>query len=125
MPDPTGLSAAPLFDLDFALRRHGDMEIVRMLLPLCVRSLQQALGLLDNTVTAPLARADALHKLRGGAMELGLERLVQAAQAYETACRTDGHDPQIADAHDLFMPVLKDTLAALQASQLSPGQRTS
>ena len=125
MQYPPDLSAAPLFDLDFALRRHGDMEVVRMLLPIGIRSLQQALEMLDNTVTAPLTRAEVLHKLRGSAMELGLERLVQATREYETVCRTDGNDPRIADAHDLFMPVLTHTLAALRATHLPPGQHKS
>ena len=125
MQYPPDLSASTLFDLDFAMRRHGGMEIVHMLVPIGIRTLQQALGMLDNTVTAPLTRAEVLHGLRGSAMELGLNRLVQVTRAYEAVCRADTNDPQIADAHDVFMPVLTDTLAALQASQLASGQRTS
>ncbi len=125
MQYPPDLRESPLFNLDFAVKRHGDMEIVRMLVPIGIRALQQALGMLGNTVTAPLTRADLLHKLRGSAMELGLDRLVQATRAYEAVCRTDGNDPQLAEAHNFFTPVLCDTLAALQTSHLSSGQRTS
>jgi len=125
MQYPPGLSTAPLFDLDFAVRRHGDMEIVRLLVPIGVESLQQARGLLDDTVTVAPARAQVLHKLRGSAMELGLERLVRATRDYESVCRVGSNEPQIADAHRQFMPVLMDTLRALQAGGMPSGQPTS
>ena len=79
--------SAPALDLAYALARHGSEDVLRLLAPMALRTIARTRAALQSADETPLARADALHKMRGNALEIGLLPLAESTRPLELALR--------------------------------------
>ncbi|MFM8609580.1 MAG: hypothetical protein ACKOCJ_03830 [Burkholderiaceae bacterium] len=104
---------APALDLAYALARHGSEDVLRLLAPLALKTMTRTRAVLQSADATPLERADALHKMRGNALEVGLMPLAESTRPLELALRGQTAAPlDTLSAHCLAC--MTDAEAALQ-----------
>ena len=77
----------PTFDRDAALARHGDEAVLRLLAPLAIKTIHRTRQQLLSADASHTQRAEALHKMRGNALEMSLLALAESTRPLELVLR--------------------------------------
>lgn len=112
----------PAFDLDYALARHGDASVLRLLAPMALKTLTHTRSILLSADTSATERADALHKLRGNALEMGLPAVAESTRPLELALRGLDAAADVGALQTRCLACMRDAEQALSA-YLASGAR--